>query len=245
VVALYLMIAKFQLHLTIQRPVGQAMPMLSQLLPTFKHIFEANYFLVIMFAALPAFAGDSTVDLMDGGSSNWLPADASWVFKNGEIAGASSILDGAITDPAATAFLVSRKTFGGDIVISMDVTFEAGRYIGLYVDFGQDTQTGIWMATGHALAADAANNEVERAYIKTVENSFWIVRATGELIVESGQMLRLRFVRKGDDYSIWNDEILIVTYHKAGGYPAGPLQIRLTNASARIHRLEVESDWVD
>jgi len=219
--------------------------MLNQLLPIFKHIFKANYLLAIMFPALPAFACDSTVDLIDDGSSNWLPADSSWVFDNGEIAGASSIMDGAITDPAATAFLISRKTFGGDIVVSMDVTFEAGRYIGVYVDFGQGTQTGIWMATGHALAADAASNEVARAYIKTVEESFWIVRATGELIVEPGSLLRLRFVRTGDVYSMWHDETLIVTYHKAGGYPAGPLQVRLTNASARIHRLEVESDWVD
>ena len=53
----------------------------------------------------------------------------------------------------------------------MDVTFDVGRYLGVYIDFSQDTQTGIWMATGHALAADAADNEVERAYIKTVENS--------------------------------------------------------------------------
>jgi hypothetical protein len=219
--------------------------MLNQQLRTFKHISKTSYCLFAIFAALPAFAGESTVDLLDGGSRNWLPADASWVFENGEIAGASSIMDGAITDPAATSFLVSRKTFGGDIVVSMDVTFEAGRYIGVYVDFGQDTQTGIWMATGHALGPNAADNEVERAYIKTVENSFWIVRATGQLVVESGEMLRLRFVRKGDDYSIWSDETLIVTYHKAGGYPAGPLQIRLTNASARIHRLEVESGWVD
>jgi len=219
--------------------------MLNQQLRTFKHIFKTSYFLTAILAALPVFAGDLTVDLLDDGERNWLPADASWVFDSGGITGASSIMNGAITDPAATTFLVSRKTFGGDIVVTMDVTFEAGRYIGVYVDFGQDTQTGIWMATGHALAADAADNEVERAYIKTVENSFWIVRATGELVVESGEMLRLRFVRKGDEYSIWSDETLMVTYHKAGGYPAGPLQIRLTNASARIHRLEVESDWID
>ena len=77
--------------------------------------------------------------------------------------------------------------------------------------------------TGHALAATAADNEVERAYIKTVEESFWIVRATGELSVDPGSLLRLRFVRQGDVYSIWNDETLIVTYYRAGGYPAGPL----------------------
>ena len=217
--------------------------MLDRLLPAFKHIFATSYLLVVMLAGPPAFAADSMVDLLDGGGSNWLPADSSWVFENGEIAGASSIMDGAMTDPAASTFLVSKKTFGGGIVVTMDVTFDTGRYLGVYLDFDQDTQTGIWMATGHALAAAAASNEVARAYIKTVEESFWIVRATGELSVEPGSPLRLRFVREGDVYSIWNDETLVVTYYKAGGYPAGPLQIRLTNASARIHRLSVESDW--
>jgi hypothetical protein len=127
----------------------------------------------------------------------------------------------------------------------MDVTFDEGRYLGVYVDFDQDLQTGIWMATGHALAGDAADNEVERAYIKTVENSFWIVRATGELVVQPGALLRLRFVREGDYYSVFSDDTLIVTYYKAGGYPAGPLQVRLTNASVRIHKLNVESDRID
>jgi len=219
--------------------------MLNKLPPTFKHIFKTGNLLLAVLAGLPAFAGDSMVDLLDGGDRNWLPADASWSFDGGEIAGASSIMDGAITDPAASTFLVSEKEFAGDIVVTMDVSFEAGRYLGVYLDFDQDTQSGIWMATGHALAEDAASNEVARAYIKTVEESYWIVRATGELMVEPGSLLRLRFVRKGDVYSIWNDQTLIVTYYKAGGYPAGPLQIRLTNASARIQRLTVESDRID
>ncbi len=219
--------------------------MLNQRLRTFKHIFNASYFLAAVLAAVPAFADSSTVDLLAAGDRAWLPADTTWIFDNGNIAGVSSIMDGAISDPAASTFLVSRKTFGGDIVVTMDVTFHAGRYLGVYLDFDQDTQTGIWMATGHALTADAAGNEVARAYIKTVEESLWIVRATGELSVEPGSLLRLRFVRKGDVYSIWNEETLIVTYYRAGGYPAGPLQIRLTNARARIHRLVVEADWMN
>lgn len=219
--------------------------MLNQRLRTFKHIFKVSYIMVPVLAGLPAFADSSSVDLLDDGDRLWLPADTAWVFDDGNIAGASRIMDGAMTDPAASTFLVSRKTFGGDIVVTMDVTFNAGRYLGVYLDFDQDTQTGIWMATGHALAADAADNEVERAYIKTVEESFWIVRATGELSVEPGLLLQLRFVRKGDVYSIWSDETLIVTYYKKGGYPAGPLQIRLINARVRIHRLVVESDWVN
>jgi hypothetical protein len=128
--------------------------------------------------------------------------------------------------------------------VSMEVTFEVGRYLGVYIDFGQNTQTGMWMATGHALSADAADNEVERAYVKTVEDSFWIVRANGELDIKAGEALLLRFERKGDDYSVWNDGRLIAIYHRPGGYPAGPLQLRLVNAKVRIHQLQVRSDWM-
>lgn len=195
-----------------------------------------------MISGTQSVANDSPFDLLSGGEKTWLPADKGWVFDSGEIAGTSGVMDGAITDPAASTFLVSREQFGGDITVTMDVTFETGRYLGVYLDFDPATQTGIWMATGHALAVDAAANEVERAYIKTVEDSFWTVRATGELIITPGLRLRLRFVRKGDAYSIWNDGRLIATYHKAGGYPAGPLQLRLTNASARIHRLDIVYD---
>ncbi len=49
---------------------------------------------------------------------------------------------------------------------------------------------------------------------------------------------------EGDDYSVWNDDRLIATYHRPGGYPADPLQLRLVNAKARIHQLRVRSDWV-
>jgi len=213
--------------------------------PIFKHISKSGILLAIVLAGAPAITHGSVTDLLAPGKDAWIAPDSTWSFANDEIKGATRIFDGAKTDPAASTFLVSEESFGGDIVVSMDVTFDEGRYLGVYLDFGQESQTGIWMATGHALAADAADNEVERAYIKTVEDSFWIVRATGELLVIPGTMLHLRFVRNGDVYSIWKDETLVVTYHKAGGYPAGPLQIRLTNASARIHRLEVESDWVD
>ncbi len=212
---------------------------------SFKHIFRISLLLPAILGESDALADGSTVNLLEDGSRAWVSVDAGWKFDNDEIAGASSIMDGAIRDPAASTFLVSRKVFGGDIVVSIDVTFDEGRYLGVYVDFAQDTQTGIWMATGHALPEDAADNEVERAYIKTVEESFWIVRATGELEVQPGALLRMRFVRKGDYYSVFSDDTLIVTYYKPGGYPAGPLQIRLTNASARVHRLRVQSDWID
>ena len=210
--------------------------------PSFKHIFSIGLLAASIFV-VRATAAAQTVDLLSGGANEWRAINPGWQFIGGEIAGASSILDGAITNPDASTFLVSKKVFGGDVVVSMDVTFDEGRYLGVYLDFGQDTQTGIWMATGHALADDAADNEVERAYIKTVEDSFWAVRATGELIVQSGERLHLRFTRKSDYYSIYCDDELIVTYRKAGGYPPGPLQIRLTNARMRIHRLTVESDW--
>lgn len=213
--------------------------------PIFKHISRPGILLAVILAGSPAVTHGSVTDLTALGERAWVAADSTWSFENNEIKIATQILNGVKTDPAASTFLVSQKIFGGDIAVSMDVTFDEGRYLGVYLDFGQESQTGIWMGTGHALAGDAPANEIERAYIKTVEHSYWIVRATGELVVESGTMLRLRFVRSGDAYSIWNDETQIATYYKAGGYPAGPLQIRLTNASARIHRLEVVSDWID
>ena len=208
---------------------------------SFKHIFRSGFLLALILAGSNAFAEKSKIDLLEVGAVAWESVDTSWSVDNNEIAGATRILNGAITDPAASTFLVSKTVFGGDVTISIDVTFDVGRYLGVYLDFDQETQTGIWMATGHALAEDARDNEVERAYIKTVENSFWVVRATGELPVQTGVPLKLRFLREGDYYSIYNDETLIVTYRKPDGYPAGPLQIRLTNASARIHRLVVES----
>jgi hypothetical protein len=191
-------------------------------------------------------ASASVVDLLHAGADAWRSPDASrWSFVDGEIRGSTPLLDGAKTSPESSSFLISKRTFGGDVVVSIEVTFETGRYLGVYLDFGQDSQSGIWMATGHPLPDDPAKRhlEVETAYIKTVDASHWIVRTQGELLIEPGQLMRLRFVKKDDDYSVWNDGRLIVTYHKAGGYPPGPLQVRLTNARAIIHRLEVQSDW--
>ncbi len=191
-------------------------------------------------------ASSPIVDFLHAGADAWRQPDPScWSFVDGEIRGSTPVLDGAKTSPESSSFLISKRTFGGDLVVSIDVTFEKGRYLGVYLDFGQDTQSGIWMATGHPLPEDPAERhlEVETAYIKTVDASHWIVRTQGELLIEPGELMRLRFIKKGDDYSVWNDGRLIVTYHKEGGYPPGPLQLRLTNARARIHRLEVQSDW--
>lgn len=217
--------------------------MLNHRSSTFKRV--ASIPILALLVHMQAGAGGATVNLLQGGEKNWLPADGNWTISGEKITGSTGIMDGAKTDPAASAFLVSRQAFGGDVTVTMNITFEAGRYLGIYLDFDQETQTGIWMGTGHSLPAEAPDNEVERAYIKTVEESFWIVRATGELVVKRGVPLRLRFVRADDVYSIYNDETLVVTYHKAGGYAPGPLQIRLTNASARIDLLEVSSEWAE
>lgn len=210
--------------------------------PVFKHIISL-WLIAILSIAAQALAETSAVDLLAAGESAWQRVDPGWSFANGTLTGATSVMDGATTDPAASTFLVGNTVFGGDVVVKLDVTFEEGRYLGVYLDFDQDSQSGIWMATGHALPDDAADNEIERAYIKTVENSFWVVRANGELVVRPKQRLHLRFERKGDYYSIYRDDTLIATYRKPGGYPAGPLQLRLTNARATIHGLSVTADW--
>lgn len=196
--------------------------------------------LLAMLASSQAF-GQAT-DLLAGGAANWQAFDEDrWSFVNGELHGSTAKFDGDKTDPEASTFLVSKETFSGDYIISIDLTFDQGRYLGVYLDFGQESQSGIWMASGHALGADAPDNEVERGYIKTVENGFWIVRATGELIVQKGKRIKLGFSRRGDAYSLWNDGKLIAVYRKQGGYPAGPLQLRLTNSAVRIHDLQVKT----
>ncbi len=205
-----------------------------------KHIFCLGMLLVSMNAS----AARVTTDMLADAVEQWRSPDiAQWTFSAGEIAGTSKLFDGEKSDPDATTFLISKQTFGGNVSVEIDVLFEKGRYLGVYLDFGQDSQSGIWMATGNPLSKDAPANEIERGYIKTVENGFWIVRANGELVVNENELVRLRFARLGDDYSLYRDERLVAIYHKPGGYPAGPIQIRLTNAKVRIQRLQVESDW--
>jgi len=231
--------------LSVYRHVHSERTVPGQVSRLFKHIFTLTILLCFAIAMPMALGAEVTADLLASGGADWrIIDDDQWAFSNGELTGTSKVFDGHKTDPDASTFLLSKATFGGDISVSMEVTFEVGRYLGVYIDFGPETQTGIWMATGHALSADAADNEVERAYIKTVEDSFWIVRTNGELQINVGEVLVLRFDRKGDDYSVWNDDRLIATYRRPGGYPAGPLQLRLVNAKVRIHRLQVRSDWM-
>ena len=185
-------------------------------------------------------------DLLSDPADQWVTqTPARWQLAPGRIQGSTPVLDGAKQDPAASIFLVSKQVFGGDLQLDIDVSFAAGRYLGVYLDFGQATQSGMWMGTGHALPADSPPNGIERGYIKTVDNSVWIVRATGELLLEADEVLQLRFERSGDQYSMYRDGLLVATYRKVGGYPAGPLQIRLTNAAAVIHRFEVRSEWIE
>lgn len=207
-----------------------------------KRPFNHSFVLGLVVLLTPILAAGQMIDLLAAGEESWEPFDSErWQFVDGELQGSTAIFDGDKADPAASAFLVSKQSFTDDHIVSMEVTFNRGRYLGAYVDFGQESQSGIWMATGHALPDDAPDNEVERGYIKTMEDGFWIVRATGEIVIEQGRRLRLGFSRRGDVYSLWNDGKLIANYHKDGGYPAGPLQLRLTNASARIHRLQVRT----
>ena len=202
---------------------------------TFNHILA-------LLLLLPSVASGQAADLLADGADGWQEFDAErWQFVNGELHGSAAVLDGEKTDPEASTFLVSKKTFSGSYIVSLDVSFDEGRYLGVYLDFDQETQSGMWLATGHALASDAPDNEVERGYIKTVEEGVWIVRATGELIIEQGVSIRLGFSRRGDDYSLWNDGKLIAVYRKDGGFPAGPIQIRLTNSAVRIHSLRVRT----
>lgn len=211
---------------------------------------RVSFAALAMLAVSPVDGGDAgagtgtVTDLLSAGERAWVGFDRSrWSLADGVLTGRTPVLDGARTDPDASIFLVSRRAFEGNLVVSMDITFDAGRYVGVYLDFDQESQTGIWIATGHELP-ESDRHHVESGYIKSVDDGHWIVRATGELDIHPDKKLSLRFVRNLDDYSLWHDDRLVATWRKPGGYPAGPLQLRLTNAHARIDRLEVSSDRV-
>lgn len=203
----------------------------------FKHKVPVLFFALAVTSA----ASGETTDLLSAGANGWRAHDQSrWQFKGGELHGSTALLDGSKTDADASAFIVSEQAFDGDYMLSMELTFDAGRYVGVYLDFDEDTQSGIWMASGHALPEDAPANEVERGYIKTVDGGNWVVRATGELDIERGRRVKLGFSRLDGEYRLWNDGRLIATYKKSG-YAPGPVQLRLTNSAVRIHRLELRT----
>lgn len=203
----------------------------------FKHTSVTALLLLLATTSLRA----EGIDLLADGANGWEPSDAGeWTFESGELTGRSQIFDGEKTDPAASAFIVSKEIVGGDYALHMEVTFSRGRYIGVYLDFSQSTQTGIWMATGHPVADDAPDNEVPRGYVKTVSNGDWIVRSTGQIDSDPDERLHLTFTRHGMDYGLWQDDRLIATYRATERYLAGPVQLRLVNASARIHKLVIE-----
>ena len=209
--------------------------------PAFNH----KSLLLLTCLLLPSGANGQVIDLLAAGKDTWQQFDDTrWRIEGGELIGTTAVFDGDKTDPAASAFLVSRQTFGGNVTVDLEVGFSAGRYLGVYLDFDADLQSGIWMATGHPLPENAAGNDVERAYIKTVDESFWVVRATAELPIVPGESIDLRFARRGETYEIRHGDTLIATYRKPGAYPPGRIQLRLTNAQAEVHRLIVTADSV-
>jgi hypothetical protein len=100
---------------------------------------------VIVAGQRSAPAAGKFVDLLEAGADSWRSPDPSrWTFtEEGELRGSTPELNGAKTSPRASSFLLSKQTFGGDIVVTIDITFETGRYLGVYVDYDQQTQSVI------------------------------------------------------------------------------------------------------
>ena len=187
-----------------------------------------------------------STDLLAGGKESWTSPDWNrWEFQTGTLIGETvKFPEIATSDPDAAAYLLTKSVFGGDLELSMEIIFERSRYLGVYLDYDPETDTGMWLATGHPIPENAAGTEVEMAYIKTVDDGDWIVRARGELNIEPGEILRLRWVKSGPDYSIWQDDRMIATYRPDRRYDAGPVMLRLMSAVAEIQRLEMRSDEV-
>lgn len=178
----------------------------------------------------------------------WVDPDSvRWTFQDDRLGGMTLTFPEIPTDDIrANSFLLSNAVFGGDLVLSMDIVFEQSRYLGVYLDYDPLTDTGMWLATGHPLPEGASGDpRVEMAYIKTVDNGNWTVRATGQLVVAPGEELRLRWVKSGNDYSIWQDDRLVVGYRPERTYEPGRIQFRLMSAVMEIDRLEMAADWIE
>ena len=190
---------------------------------------------------------DLSTDLLAGSNDNWTSPDWSrWEFNQGAVKGETlKFPEVATGDAEAAAYLLTRNVIEGDLELSMDIVFQRSRYIGVYLDYDPDTDTGMWLATGHPLPEDdAGESQTETAYIKTVDNGDWVVRARGELTISPGEVIRLRWVKSGPDYSIWQDDRLVVVYRPERNYEPGPVMLRLMSAVAEIRRLEMRSDRV-
>jgi hypothetical protein len=177
------------------------------------------------------------------------PDETRWQFEGGRLRGRTfAFPEVATSDPEATANLVSKNSFGGEqLSLATDMVFERSRYLGVYIDYDPETDTGIWMATGHPLSeADVdANREAPMAYIKTVDEGHWKVRAKGELVFELGELLRLRWVKDGPDYQVWQDDRLVATYRPKRKYDPGHIRLRLVSAVFEVHKLEMTSGSVE
>ena len=218
-------------------------------------VFATSLLSSFLVALIPAIASADSTSIPTPGEHRdliaedaWIhPDSVRWTFQEAALGGRTITFPGIPTDDVrANSFLLSNAVFGGDLVLSMDVTFEQSRYLGVYLDYDPLTDTGMWLATGHPLPEEGSGGPgVEMAYIKTVDNGNWTVRATGQLVVVPGEELRLRWVKSGSDYSIWQDDRLIVAYRPERTYEPGRIQFRLMSAVMEIDRLDMAADWIE
>ena len=205
----------------------------------------------LAITSTPGYTGDASSDALITDlltETAWQSPDPTrWEFGEHSLNGRTFTFPEVATREAdATANLVSERQFGGQqLSLVTDMMFERSRYLGVYLDYDPETDTGIWMATGHPLAAEESDaGKVPMAYIKTIDDGDWTVRATGELLIKPGQELRLRWIRDGADYQVWQDERLVASYRPRRNYGPGHVRLRLMSAIIEIDRLEMTSEYV-
>lgn len=131
----------------------------------------------------------------------------------------------------ANAYLLSDAEFSGDVAVSLQVKFLRGRYLGCYLGYDPASDTGYWLATGHAVG-----DNPNEAYIKIVRKGKWEVIAAAPLALEPNVEYRLCFQRTGAELAILVDGKSIVSAH-APEFPRGHVQLRLHNT--KVELLEV------
>jgi hypothetical protein len=133
----------------------------------------------------------------------------------------------------ANAYLLSDAEYEGDIAVSLRLKFLRGRYLGCYLCYDPDSDTGYWLATGHAVGENP--NE---AYIKIVRNGKWEVVASSPLAIEADVEYRLCFQRTGAELAILVNGKSIVSSH-APEFPSGHVQLRLHNTKIELFEVAV------
>lgn len=135
--------------------------------------------------------------------------------------------------PRANSFLLSSESYSGDVLVEIQASFLRGRYLGCYLCYDPQTDSGYWLSTGHGVG-----NYPNQAYIKIVRNGDWKTMARAPLEIEPGKTYRLGYRRRGNELAVLVAGQPVVTW-RDDTFNSGKVQLRLHNTKVEITDLKV------